>query len=400
MKQTVTLEEARSKLGIFPLFFRVQPVMFKWGRKSKSPLPEMKGKEFFNCGGNQYITHPPGIRGLMHLVLAVMKYGYGAGGSSLMTLSPIQWHLSERISEFVGMEATSLFPSGARANEALVRVLLEESTGRSIVIASDNHDTILTPVTEGLKKYKVSMIGVDPHNERKIDRLEGKLRNLPKDKLPKYLVVVGIKSATGSIGNLKRLWSIAESYGIKVIIDDAHGMFTYGDGKGTASALGLIPFAITYTFSKALGIMGGGVSGPREFIDRIMTVREQIFTAGLSPMISAMVLRNLNRIQDNPNLLTRLTENSRLFYDQMQIIGFELGDTSRDTPIFYINLTEDPIEAAKQWEKLLLLGVHTNLFVPPASHTGMLRISLTSAMRKRDIEQIVSIFVKWREETS
>jgi 8-amino-7-oxononanoate synthase len=85
------------------------------------------------------------------------------------------------------------------------------------------------------------------------------------DGVGKLIVTDGIFSMEGDIADLPAITSLAEVYGAKVLVDDAHAFGVLGRrGGGTAEHFGLedeVDLIVT-TFSKSLASIGGVVAGP------------------------------------------------------------------------------------------------------------------------------------------
>ena len=78
----------------------------------------------------------------------------------------------------------------------------------------------------------------------------------------------GVFSMGGDIANLPEICALAQQYGARVMVDDAHGLGVIGEGgRGTASYYGLEDQVDIYmgTFSKSLASLGGymAASEPR-----------------------------------------------------------------------------------------------------------------------------------------
>jgi 8-amino-7-oxononanoate synthase len=91
-----------------------------------------------------------------------------------------------------------------------------------------------------------------------MDDLELVLSKIPKDK-GKLIVSDGVFSTTGLIANVPRMVELAEKYGARIMIDDAHSVGVIGvGGRGTGSHYGIMDkIDITMgTFSKTFASLG------------------------------------------------------------------------------------------------------------------------------------------------
>ena len=92
------------------------------------------------------------------------------------------------------------------------------------------------------------------------------------------IISVGVFSMEGDIVDLPRMCELADRYGARILIDDAHSIGILGDGgRGTAEHFGLIDRVdITMgTFSKSFASLGGFIVGDEDVIHFIKVVMTQ-----------------------------------------------------------------------------------------------------------------------------
>jgi len=105
------------------------------------------------------------------------------------------------------------------------------------------------------------------HND--LDHLERLLRNRDPGS-PAAIVVDGVYSMQGHLAPLPSLVELKSRYGVRLIVDDAHGTGVFGPhGRGTAAHFGVEAEVDVQagTFSKALATMGGFVAADRTLIE-------------------------------------------------------------------------------------------------------------------------------------
>ncbi|MFR7743095.1 MAG: aminotransferase class I/II-fold pyridoxal phosphate-dependent enzyme [Acutalibacteraceae bacterium] len=108
----------------------------------------------------------------------------------------------------------------------------------------------------------------------------------------------------GDIANLPEICALAQKYGARVMVDDAHGLGVIGEGgRGTASYYGLEDQVDIYmgTFSKSLASLGGYMARqqPRGRL-RAPQLRPFIFSASIPPANAAAALRRAARAGSAP----------------------------------------------------------------------------------------------------
>ena len=127
------------------------------------------------------------------------------------------------------------------------------------------------------------------------------------------IVTDGVFSMDGDLAPLPELVALAERYGARLVVDDAHGTGVMGlHGRGTLEHFGVesrIPFHMG-TLGKALGTSGAYVAGPHSLIRYLVnTARSFIYTTAPPPGTAAASLTALERLQAEPERRARLWDN-------------------------------------------------------------------------------------------
>jgi glycine C-acetyltransferase len=292
------------------------------------------GKEVVNLASNNYLglaDHPKLIEAAVE---AAKKYGAGSG--AVRTISgtmDIHMKLEEKIAKFKNVEACVVFQSGFAANAGTVSSVL----GPEDHIISDqlNHASII----DGARLSKAK-IHVFPH--RDASAAAGILRELAEKPGHKVLITDGVFSMDGDIAPLPALVEIAEQYGAIMMIDDAHSSGVLGrNGRGTVDHFGLhgrVDIQVG-TLSKAIGVLGGYVCGTRDLIDFLYArARPFLFSTSHPPSVAASCIAAFDILENEPERIDRLWENTRYFKGQLTAAGFNTGDS--ETPITPIMVGE------------------------------------------------------------
>lgn len=210
-----------------------------------------------------------------------LKNKVGATGSRLLTGNHKYFEeLEEQIAHFHGFASATLFNCGYMANLALLSSLL---TSKDTVIAdSDSHASI----HDGMKLSKAQFFYFR-HND--LSHLEWRL----KDKKRCFIAVESIYSMSGDAAPLKELVLLAERYGAKLIVDEAHAIGILGpQGRGLIAKENLQErvFACMCAFGKALGVHGAAVFGSRLLKKTLLNAaRPLIYTTALPlPLVSSI----------------------------------------------------------------------------------------------------------------
>ncbi|HLG98992.1 MAG TPA: glycine C-acetyltransferase [Bryobacteraceae bacterium] len=291
------------------------------------PVSRFDGREVINLASNNYLglaDHPKLIEAA---VQAAKKYGAGSG--AVRTISgtmSLHMELERRIAAFKHTEACVVFQSGFVANAGTVAAIL----GPDDHIVSDalNHASII----DGCRLSRAK-IHVFPHKDTAAANQI--LESLSSASGRKLLITDGVFSMDGDIGPLPALVEIAERHGAIMMIDDAHSSGVLGrNGRGTVDHFGLhgrVDIQVG-TLSKAIGALGGYVCGSRELIEFLYhRARPFLFSTSHPPSVPASCLAAFDILEQEPERIEKLWDNTRYFKGALKDSGFDTGES--ETPI-------------------------------------------------------------------
>ncbi len=346
------------------------------------------GEEKVMIGSNNYLglTQDPRVK--QAAKDAIDKFGSGCTGSRFLngTLS-LHEELEERLAEFMQMEKVLVFSTGFQTNQGTISTIV----GRKDLVVGDaeNHASIVdgTRLSFGRAlKYR--------HND--MQDLENVLtRNGVTGGV--LIVTDGVFSMGGDIVKLPELVKIAEKFGARVMVDDAHAIGILGKtGAGTAEHFGLIDKVdlVMGTFSKSFASLGGFIAGREDVIRHIKhTARALIFSASPPPSAVATVLACLDILQKEPERLDRLWANYHKMKKGYEELGFNTGHS--ETPIIPIIIGDDE-KTFGFWKLLFDNGVVCNPVVSPAVPPGMglLRTSYMATHTDEELDKVLCTFEK------
>jgi len=367
--------------------------LYKAERVITSPqgsLISVKGsQEVLNLCANNYL----GLAGDSRLVTAARKaldrYGYGLSSVRFICgTQDVHKELETRLSEFLGTDDTILYSSCFDANGGLFETLL----GAEDAVISDalNHASII----DGVRLCKAQRFR---YANNDMADLEAQLL-AAKDCRYRLIVTDGVFSMDGSIANLKAVCDLADKYDALVMVDDSHAVgFMGAHGRGTHEHCGVMGRVdiITGTLGKALGGASGGyTSGRREIVEWLrQRSRPYLFSNTLAPVIAATSLAVLDLVEAEPELRTRLVENSMYFRQAMTDAGFNL--IPGEHPIIPVMLG-DAVLAQRMAARLLEEGVYVIGFSFPVVPKGKARIrtQMSAAHTREQLEKAVAAFIK------
>jgi len=354
----------------------------------QDPVVTMDGQKVVMLGSNNYLglTSHPAVKEAS--AAAVMRYGTGCAGSRLLngTLD-IHIELEERLAAFMRSEAALTFSTGFQVNLGVLSCLL----GRQDVAFLDSmdHASIIDGVRLGFGKslkYK--------HND--MADLEGKLARISDDK-GKLIAVDGVFSMEGDIANLPEIVKLKNSYGARLLVDDAHGIGVLGEsGRGTGEHFGIEHEVdlVMGTFSKSLATVGGFIASSNEGVDFIRhNARSGIFSAAMPPGTAAAALKAIAIVEAEPERRKQLWESTHYMRQELQGLGFDTGHS--ESPVIPIAVGED-FAAFSMAKRLQEEGVFVNPIVTPAvpPGQGMIRTSYMATHRREHLDRALTAIAK------
>src|SRR5689334_11208926 len=347
------------------------------------------GREVINLASNNYLgltTHPK----LREAALdAVRKYGVGSGAvrtiSGTMTL---HMQLEERNAAVKNVEACVVFQSGFAANSGTVAAIL---TPEDHIISDElNHASII----DGCRLSKAK-IHVFPHKDVvAADRILSDLKDAPGRKL---LITDGVFSMDGDIAPLPGLVEAAEKHGAIMMVDDAHSSGVLGrNGRGTIDHFGLHGRVHVQvgTLSKAIGVLGGYVCGSRDLIEFLyQRARPFLFSTSHPPAVAAACLAAFDILEQEPERIDRLWDNTRYFKKGLTSAGFNTGIS--ETPITPV-IVGEAATAHQLSRDLFNEGVLATGIGFPTVPKGKARVRtiVTSSHTKEELDRALEVFAK------
>jgi glycine C-acetyltransferase len=229
--------------------------LYKEEREITSPqqanIKIADGRSVLNFCANNYL----GLANNSELIAAAKEsydaYGFGlASVRFICGTQTIHHQLEQKISRFLGTEATILYPSCFDANGGLFETLLTAED--AIISDALNHASII----DGIRLCKAKRFVYQNNN---MSDLESKLKEAQNCRF-RLIATDGVFSMDGIIANLKAICDLAERYKAMVMVDDCHAVGFLGEkGRGSHEYCGVMGRVdiITGTLGKALG----GASG-------------------------------------------------------------------------------------------------------------------------------------------
>ena len=298
---------------------------------------------------------------------AALRWGAGAGGSRLVSgTMTLHERLEERLAAFKGTEACVLFGSGYLANAGLIPALAR----RGEVVFSDalNHASII----DGCRLAGADTF-VYAHND--CEHLEWGLRQAG-DRAA-LIVTDGVFSMDGDVAPLAEIVALARRYGLRTMVDEAHGTGALGPGgRGAVAEAGLEGEVdvVMGTLGKSLGAYGAFAccsATMREYL--VNTARSLIFSTALPPAAVAGALAALEILEEQPGLVETLQANAAALRDGLASEGFDGGGSRTQIVPLVVG---DPALAVRMAGEAIERGVFAQAIRPPTVPEGTSRLRL------------------------
>jgi glycine C-acetyltransferase len=352
------------------------------------------GKQVINLASNNYLglnTHPKLREAALE---ATRKYGVGSGAvRTIAGTMSLHMELEEKIARFKNVEACVVFQSGFTANAGTVSAIL----GKEDFIISDelNHASII----DGARLSRAKIL-VFRHKD--VAHAEEQLASIKDQPGKKLIITDGVFSMDGDIGPLPGLCDIAEKYGAIMMVDDAHSSGVLGrQGRGTIDHFnqhGRVDIQVG-TLSKAIGALGGYVCGTRDLIDFLYhRGRPFLFSTSHPPSVAATCIAAFDVLQNEPQWMEQLWENTKFFKKELGLLGFNIGGKNTpasETPITPI-IIGDGKTTMEFSRELFANGVLGTGIAFPTVPEGKARIRtiMTATHTREQLDQALAILKK------
>ena len=344
---------------------------------------EVEGREVIMLTSNNYLglANHPRIRQAARD--AIEEWGFGmASVRFICGTDSLHLALERRIADFFEADDAILYGSCWNANEALFATILDEQDA----VFSDelNHASII----DGIRLCKANRHRY-PHAD--LDALAEQLAE--DDSRHRVVVTDGVFSMEGELADIPGLLQLCERERAILVVDDSHATGVLGArGRGTAEEQGVhgrVPVT-TGTLGKALGGAAGGfVAGPRPVVEALrQRSRPYLFSNALPPMIVAASLAAFDLLDEEPERVARLRENTRWFREALCDRGFDVREGIH--PVVPV-IVGDTALAIRLSDELFDRGVYVSGFGFPVVPQGeaRLRCQISAAHTREELERAV-----------
>ncbi|MFN3244699.1 MAG: aminotransferase class I/II-fold pyridoxal phosphate-dependent enzyme [Planctomycetota bacterium] len=367
-------------LGVYPYFIPLEG--------SEGTEVEIGGKQLIMIGSNNYLglTHHPKVRAAARE--AIDRYGTSCSGSRFLN-GTLELHeeLERRLAKFMGQEAALCYSTGFQVNLGAISSICGK--GDVIFCDRENHASII----DGCR---LAFADVRKFRHSDVEDLERHLQLASEQQRGMMIVVDGLYSMMGDLAPLAEIRALADQYGARLMVDEAHAIGVLGEtGRGAAEHCGIHPDLVMGTFSKSFASLGGFVAGPAKVIHYMRhQARSLIFSASITPSSAAAALASLDLIEQQPDMRKRVLQIAHRVRTGLAEMGFKTEGTLA-SPIVPV-IVGDQDRMLRLWRTLFDCGLFTNAVTQPAVPVGadLIRTSYIASHTDEQIDQVLDRFAE------
>jgi 8-amino-7-oxononanoate synthase len=367
--------------------FQIEDPFFRVHEARAGATTRIGGHELINFASYDYLglnAHPAVAAAASD---AMRVFGTSASASRVVAGERIvHRELERRIAAVYGVDDAVVYVSGHTTNVSAISTLL----GPCDLVLTDAlvHNSVLVGAQlSGAARRSF------PHND--IDALERLLTELRGRHQNVLIAVEGLYSMDGDVPDLARLVEIKARYGAWLMVDEAHALGVLGrSGRGSAEHCGIDGRAVDIwmgTLSKTCAACGGFIAGSKALVDILKcTSAGFVYSVGMPPPMAAAALAALDAMAREPERVTRLQANSRLFFEAARAARLDTGFAQGHAVIGI--MIGDSLRAAKLTERLFAAGINALPIIHPAvpMQSARVRFFLSSEHTPAQIETAVA----------
>jgi len=351
---------------------------------TSSPVAvRIDGEKYINFSSNDYLglsKHPKLKKAAAD---TVRDSGTSSTASRLITGSySLLETLENELAQFTGRESALVFNSGYQANATLLKAL----AGRNACILMDKlaHNSLLN----GGLASRAKLLRFH-HND--MNHLEELLKRHCDDYESIWIVVESVYSMDGDTAPLENLTGLAEQYGARTYVDEAHSLGVYGpDGSGRSRNYTNIDIMLG-TFGKAFGSFGAFVACSSEMRDYLINFCEGfIYTTALPPATTAATLEALRLMPQLADRREKLMKNVAFLNNLLNKAGADTGSSHSQIIPVITGSEETTLQISKKARRE---GFIATAIRPPTVPTNAcrIRVTLSSEHTKTQIQNFAHL---------
>ncbi|KPJ89445.1 MAG: aminotransferase [Spirochaetes bacterium DG_61] len=353
----------------------------------------VNGQEFINLASNNYLGIACDKRIKKAMIKGVERYGASMCGTPIATgYVDIFKKVEERLSKFVGLDDSTIFPSCYQANMGIFSVLLKKED--AIIVDHYAHNSLVSGILSvGCK--------IAPFLHNNMSHLK-KLLEGRSNYRQVFIVTESVFSTEGSIAPFDEIVSLCDEYDAIPVIDDSHGIGVIGNqGRGILDEKNIENFQGIYTASlgKALAGIGGMVGGKKSLVDYLRyACSSLIYSTALPPSNLLGLDKTIDIIEEEFSVISkRMWRYKNLISTCLKDLQFRLAEGEAPITSVMCGSLEDTIRfSMKLYEHTIL----STPFVPPSvpQNRGCVRLIAGANLKEQSIQSALKAFEKISKE--
>ncbi|NNE37026.1 MAG: aminotransferase class I/II-fold pyridoxal phosphate-dependent enzyme [Gammaproteobacteria bacterium] len=368
--------------------FEIQNPFFRCHSGVANNSTSIDGRKFINYSSYNYLGLNGHPRVSKAAKTAIDHYGTSASASRPVSGErPIHRELELALADLHGTEDSIVYVSGHATNVSTIGSLF----GKKDLILHDSlaHNSIIQgAILSGAKRLTF------PHND--FNSLNQMLENNRRQYERVLVITEGMYSMDGDIPDIPKFLEIKNRHKVFLMVDEAHSIGVIGEhGLGITDHFQIDANEIDIlmgTLSKSLAACGGYICGKHSLIENLKyTSPGFVYSVGMSPPVAAAALAALQILKDEPERVTKLQSNARLFFELAKDAGLDTGYCQGYSVIPVI--LGSSLIAAKLSNILYEQGINVQPIIYPAveERAARLRFFLSSTHTEEEIRSTVDI---------
>jgi 7-keto-8-aminopelargonate synthetase-like enzyme len=334
---------------------------------------------FAGCDYFRLASHPAVLNAAAQ---SLRKYGLNVAASRMTTGNHELYEQLERsLVHFFGAESATLASNGYSPNLMAAQALAGEF---SHALIDERAHGCLLDASRMLDCPVLNFKHCDPADLTHTLQRLGNIKPL--------VLTDGMFSHDGGVAPVREYLKILPPGGA-ILLDDAHGAGTLGKtGRGTPELVGVSPRHViqTMTLSKAFGVYGGAVLGPRKLREAIIA-RSRIFV-GSTPLplpLANAAIKSISILKSDRSLRKRLNDNTAYIKGELSRCGLPVPENP--SPIVPL-IPASPGETNRLKRRLLAGNIYPSFIkYPGGPENGYFRFVISSEHTRGQLNALLKV---------
>lgn len=380
-KQMQIVRATARALHITNPFFRVHEGI-------AGPEIIIDGRHCLNFSSYNYLGLNGHPRVIAAAQAAISRYGTSCSASRVVAGElPLHRDLEQRLADLHLAEDCVAFVSGHATNVTVIGTML----GKGDLILHDvlSHNSIQQGAQlSGARRFSFAHNDVAAAEEMLVAQRAQYRRAL--------IAIEGHYSMDGDVPDLPAFRDLARRHDAWLMVDEAHSIGVLGKkGHGIAEHFGLGSDAADLwmgTLSKTLAGCGGYIACSHQIAEYLRFAAPGfVYSVGMPPPMAAAAIAALELLDEEPDRVARLRDNTTTFIESAKTAGLDTG-LSQGYAIVPI-IVGSSIAAGQLSAALFDRGINVQPILYPAvpERAARLRFFLSSEHTRRQIEEAIVI---------